>query len=68
MNLADQHLFFQFLKMDRNPLETINFEEMPESHYYDMGKLGKLIEFYCKENMMEKCEKLGPFVKPNREK
>jgi hypothetical protein len=43
-------LFLEYLRMDRNPFEIFGgFEEMPESTYYDMAKLSKLIGFYCKE-------------------
>lgn len=42
MSVEDQRLIYEFLKIDKNPIETPRVE--PESQKFDLNQLAKIVD------------------------
>ena len=66
MSVEDQKFVYEFLKMERNPVETDR--EDNESTKFDLNSLAKIVDALSKDYYVAITEKFDFPERPNREK
>ena len=69
MNVEDQRQIYDFLKVEKNPMEQVSpREEKPESVKFDLNQLAKIVDYLSKDYCNSLLEKLENNQAPDREK
>ena len=70
MSVEDQKLMYDFLRVDKNPMESLTprENEQPESQKFDLNQLAKIVDCLSRDYYNSLLEKFEFPERPNREK